>query len=176
MELDGITFVSGNKEILDNAIRTASHVVLEEQEHSTSDYIRELMESDLIEQQDVQIETMDLLKELIDKMQKLKITGNEFVIFFNDVFRRFGIMNENLERSFIGEVINGNDGKNYKRKIWLKEKQLDESGNHKMYLLDTESLDISTITELEMREKFENGEIVYESKEHQMKEFELEEK
>ena len=45
-----------------------------------------------------------------------------------------------------------------------------------MYLLDTESLDISNITELEMREKFENGEIVYESKEHQMKEFELEEK
>ena len=58
----------------------------------------------------------------------------------------------------------------------MKEKQLDESGNHKMYLLDTESLDISNITELEMREKLKNGQIVYESIEHQMKEFELEEK
>lgn len=176
MELDGIKLVSGNKEILDNAIRTSSHVALEEQEHSTSDYIKELMESDLMEQQEVQIEVMDLLKELIDKMQKLNIKGNEFVIFFNDVFRRFGIMNENLECSFIGEVINENDGKKYKRKIWLKEKQLDESGNHKMYLLDTESLNISNITELEMREKLKNGQIVYESIEHQMKEFELEEK
>ena len=45
-----------------------------------------------------------------------------------------------------------------------------------MYLLDTESLDISNITELEMREKLKNGQIVYESIEHQMKEFELEEK
>ena len=176
MELDGIRYVSGNKEILDNAIRAASHLVVEEQEYSTFDYIKELMQCELIEQPEVQIEPLELLKELIDKMKKLKITGNEFVIFFNDVFRRFGIINENLERSFIGEVSNGNDVKNYKRKIWLKEKQLDESENHKMYLIDTESLNISNITEFEIRKKFKNGEIVYENKKHQMNEFELEEK
>ena len=45
-----------------------------------------------------------------------------------------------------------------------------------MYLIDTESLEISDVTEFQMREKLKNGELVYESKEYQMNEFELEDK
>ena len=43
-----------------------------------------------------------------------------------------------------------------------------------MYLIDTETLEISDVTELQMIEKLKNGELVYENKEHQMNEFELE--
>ena len=45
-----------------------------------------------------------------------------------------------------------------------------------MYLIDTESLEISDVTESQIIEKFRNSELIYESKEHQMNEFELEEK
>lgn len=174
MKLDGIKFVSGKKDVLENAAKNGYSNALDIQKQSTGDYVKELMEADSIEESDeTQIDSMELLANLISKMQKLKISGNEFVILFNDTFRRFGILSENLQRSFVGEVINEEDSKTYKRKIWLREKQADETGKHPMYLIDTESLEISDVTESQMIEKLKNGELVYENKEYQMN-FELE--
>ncbi len=177
MKLDGIKFVSGKKEVLANAAREGYSSALSIQEQSTIDCVKELMKIDSVEERDeTQVESMELLQNLISKMQKLKICGNEFVMFFNDTFRRFGILNESLQRSFVGEVTNEENSKTYKRKIWLREKQADETGKYPMYLIDTESLEISDVTDSQMIEKFKNGEFVYESKEHQMNEFELEDK
>lgn len=174
MKLDGIKFVSWKKDVLENAAKNGYSNALDIQKQSTGDYVKELMEADSIEESDeTQIDSMELLANLISKMQKLKISGNEFVILFNDTFRRFGILSENLQRSFVGEVINEEDSKTYKRKIWLREKQADETGKHPMYLIDTESLEISDVTESQMIEKLKNGELVYENKEYQMN-FELE--
>ena len=177
VKLDGIKFISGKKEVLANAARNGYNSALHTQEQTTIDYVRELMQVDSAEERDeTQIESMELLQNLISKMQKLKISGNEFVMFFNDTFRRCGILSESLQRSFLGEVTSEENSKTYKRKIWLREKQADETGKHPMYLIDTESLEISDVTESQMMEKLKNGELVYESKEHQMNEFELEEK
>ena len=174
MELQGIGFVSGKKEVLDNAIKKGSAKVLQQQKRTTADYVKELMEVDSLETQDeVKIESIELLQNLTSKMKKLKISGNEFVMFFNNAVRRFGILNENLERSFVGEVINEGESKNYERKIWLKEKQTDETGKYLMYLIDTKTLDISDVTVMQMREKLKSGELVYEHEERQMTEFEL---
>lgn len=177
MKLDGIKFVSGKKDVLANSTKNGYSRALNIQEQSTVDYVKELMEADSVEERDdTQVESMELLQNLISKMQKLKISGNEYVMFFNDTFRRFGILNESLQRSFVGEVTNEENSKTYKRKIWLREKQADETGKHPMYLIDTETLEISDITDSQMIEKLKNGELVYESKEHQMNEFELEDK
>ncbi|MGN1311328.1 MAG: hypothetical protein ACI4VP_06615 [Clostridia bacterium] len=175
MKLDGIKFVSGKKDVLVNATRKGHASALNIQEQATVDYVKELIEVDSVEKEDkTEIESIELLQNLIAKMQKLKISGNEFVMFFNDAFRRFGILKDSLERSFVGEVTNEESSKTYKRKIWLREKQADETGKHPMYLIDTETLEISDVTELQMIEKLKNGELVYENKEHQMNEFELE--
>ena len=177
MELDGIRFISGKKEVLENATLKGCARALNNQEQTPIDCVKKLMEIDSVEEKnESQIESMELLQNLIAKMQKLGISGNEFVMFFNDVFRRFGILKETLQRSFVGEVTNEENSKTYKRKIWLREKQADETGKHPMYLIDTESLEISDVTDSQMIEKFKNGEFVYESKEHQMNEFELEDK
>lgn len=177
MKLDGIKFVSGKKEVLAKAARKGYARALNIQEQTTIDYVKELMEVDSVEERDeTQIESRELLQNLISKMQKLKISGNEFVMFFNNTFRRFGILNESLLRSFVGEVTKEENSKTYKRKIWLREKQADETGKQPMYLIDTETLEMSAVTESQMREKLKNGEFVYENTEHQMTEFELEEK
>lgn len=177
MKLDGIKFVSGKKEVLAKAARKGYASALNIQEQTTIDYVKELMEVDSVEERDeTQIESRELLQNLISKMQKLKISGNEFVMFFNDTFRRFGILNESLQRSFVGEVTKEENSKTYKRKVWLREKQADETGKQPMYLIDTETLEMSAVTESQIREKLKNGEFVYENTEHQMTEFELEEK
>ena len=177
MELHGIKFVSGEKDILENAIKKVYANTLDVQEQSTIKNVKELMKEDSVEERDeTQIESMELIQSLISNMQKLEISGNEFVIFFNDMYRRFGVLNESLHRSFVGEVINEEKSKTYKRKIWLREKQVDDTGKHPMYLIDTETLEISDVIETQMMDKLKNGELVYESKEHQMSEFELEDK
>lgn len=177
MELDGIKFIAGNREIFDNALKNGCGAAEIKRESSTIDYVKELVQNDSIDgQEEITVGGMEIISSLIKIMKKINITGNEFVMFFNDICKRFSSINENIERSFIGEVINGDGSKSYKRKIWLKEKQRDESGNYKMYIIDSESLEISEVTELQMREKIRNGEFVYEKKERQMKDFEMEEK
>lgn len=175
MKLNGIKFVSGEKDVLTSAVQNGYSCALDIPKKSTIDYVKELIEVDSVAERDeTQIEGMELLQNLISKMQKLKISGNEFVMFFNDIFRRFEGLNESLQRSFVGEVINEENSNTYKRKIWLREKKADNTGRHHMYLIDTESLEISGVSETQMMDKLKNGELVYESKEHQMNEFELE--
>ena len=177
MDLCGIKCIDGDEKFLDNAIRKVSTTSHKNIQYTTSHYINELMMNDSLEDYDEQkIVGINILTGLIKKMQRLNISGNEFVIFFNDIFRRFGVINENLDRAFVGEVIREDNERKYRRKIWLRERQKDEFGNSKMYLIDAESLAISSPSGLQMFEKLKNGELVYENAAHRMSGFELEEK
>lgn len=175
LSLEGIKFVSGEQEKLSNAVEKISSILLKDQQRSTMEYMEELMEMQVNEEfEESTINSMDLLRSLIKNMKKLQISGNEFTMFLNNAFNRFGILSENIERSFVGKVIKQDEStNNYERMIWFKEKKTGEKGSNAMYILETSSLELSGVSDLEMLYKFANGDIVYENEKRQMNGFEI---
>lgn len=176
MSLEGIKFITGNQDMLNEAVEKISEMLLKDKQRSTLEYMEELMEMpENNEQEESSVDSMELLRSLIKNMKKLRISGNEFSMFLNNAFSRFGLLNESIERSYVGKVIRQDENSNsYQRMIWFKEKRKTETGSNPMYILDTNSLEISDVSDLEMIYKFASGELVYENKKRQMEGYEME--
>ena len=76
-----------------------------------------------------------------------------------------------MERAYLGELQREDDGsEKYKRHILLRQpKQKETEGStREVYLIDTDTLDLTTCSEEDIIARLNSGELIYESEKHKL--------
>ena len=110
------------------------------------------------------------LKSLLEVMKDRKVLGNEFAqtLWGIGKTKYFGMAK--IEKAYLGEREKyvGKDGyetERYKRHIAIRE-QIEDKSSQQIYLIDTDSLDLSICSPQDIINKLTSGELVYESYKH----------
>lgn len=116
------------------------------------------------------------LQSFIEIMKANNISGNEAIQTL-PVFYQAGFFGTYLDRAYLGRKENQEGREVYRRMVLMRArgnlKDKDNAGT--MYLLDSDSLELSTCTAKEIIEKLNSGELIYESEKHKMRGIDKEE-
>ncbi len=111
------------------------------------------------------------LQSLLEIMKSNHIFGNEFSQTLWGIGKTGYFGNPKLERVYLGELQRSDDGsKKYKRHILLRKPKHEEAENssREVYLIDTDTLDLTICLEEDIIAKLNSRELIYENQEHKL--------
>lgn len=169
-KLSGIYPISDKFGLIDKAIDRTYPIVQEKAKRSINDILNDIK---AIPREDYEINEEIYLNNLIDNCKKLGLSNNEFTVIFNNIYK-MGFLGDKFNYSFLGEMCIEYRDIRYKRFIWLREKDFQDGQEPKAYLIDTDSLELSTCTDKDMKERLEQESLIYESNKRKMPGFDKE--
>lgn len=169
ISLKGIKTISDRSGIIEQAIDKVYLQILGKQPKSIKEYIQEL--KNIPQEQDVPNDVVLKLQSLLEVMKANNISGNEFAQTLWGVGKTKYFGDTKLERAYLGELQkdkNGSEG--YKRHILLRQPKQEKSQNfsREVYLIDTDTLDLTTCSEEDIIARLNSGELIYESEKHKL--------
>lgn len=192
MELEGIKIISDREGILKQSIKKVYPMVIGRQPSCGEEFKKSLAEAIYPQNQEITVTDIGILIEelrelpreeissdfqekletFIEIMRENKVSGNEFAQTLEEL-RRAKFFGVDLYCAYLGErVENEEKQKRYKRKILLRQKITDSKTEtqqeNSMWLIDTESLELSVCSVQDISKKLKSGEFIYEDDEHKM--------
>lgn len=169
IRLKGIKTISDRSGIIEQAIDKVYPQILGKQPKSIKEYIQEL--KNIPQEQDVPNDVVLKLQLLLKVMKANNISGNEFVQTLWGVGKTKYFGDTKLEQAYLGELqkdVNGSE--KYKRHILLRQPKQEKSQNfsREVYLIDTDTLDLTTCSEEDIITRLNSGELIYESEKHKL--------
>lgn len=162
LKFEGFEIISDREGIIENALDTVYPRIFGKTQVRIDEYLNNLRQS--------QTPSENLEENIESFTQFLKaegLSGNEAMQMLN-VCTKLGFLGDNIQKVFIGKKVE-ND---YKRFVAITTK--DESKNKPVYIMDTESLDISKQSIKDVKSKLDSGEIVYENEKYKLPDFDEE--
>lgn len=169
IKLKGVKIISDREGIIEQAIDKVYPQILGKQPQSIKEYIQELKQ--LPQEQDVPNDVVLKLQSLLEVMKANNIFGNEFTQTLWGIGKTNYFGNTKLELAYLGELRKEDNGnERYKRHILLREPRQEESENSskKVYMIDTDALDLITCSEEDIIARLNSGELIYESERHKL--------
>ena len=162
IELEGIDIVSDRGGVIKQAIEKVYPMVFGRNQSSIENYLQELRN---VGKEEIPNNLKSKLESFIEIMKQKNIFGNEAIQTFLG-YHHFGFFGEELDKSFLGKEEYQDGKKGYRRIVLLRTKT--DNVDRVLYMIDSNSLELSTCTEKEMVDKLKSGEYIYESKNHKM--------
>ena len=175
IEFEGVEIVSDRQGIIKRAIEKVYPQVFEKNQISIKEYLQHL--ELLSREKDIPDNLEIKLQSFIEIMKENNITGNEAIQTLS-AFYKSGFFGGEFERAYLGREEDV-DGRRYYRRLVLiraTRENEDKVNESELYLIDSDSLELSTCMEQEIIEKLNSGEYVYESEKHKMPGIDKEEK
>ena len=175
IEFEGVEIVSDRKGIIKRAIEKVYPQIFEKKQISIKEYLKYL--ELLSREKDIPDNLEIKLQSFIEIMKENNITGNEAIQTLS-AFYKSGFFGREFERAYLGREEDV-DGRRYYRRLVLiraTRENEDKVNESELYLIDSDSLELSTCMEQEIIEKLNSGEYVYESEKHKMPGIDKEEK
>lgn len=175
IEFEGVEIVSDRKGIIKRAIEKVYPQIFEKKQISIKEYLKYL--ELLSREKDIPDNLEIKLQSFIEIMKENNITGNEAIQTLS-AFYKSGFFGREFERAYLGRKVDV-DGRRYYRRLVLirsSRENEDKFSKRELYLIDSDSLELSTCMEQEIIEKLNSGEYVYESEKHKMPGIDKEEK
>ena len=169
ISLKGIKTISDRSGIIEQAIDKVYPQILGKQPKSIKEYIQEL--KSITQEQDVPNDVVLKLQSLLEVMKTNSISGNEFAQTLWGVGKTKYFGDTKLEQAYLGELQKDENGsERYKRHILLRQPKQEKSQNfsREVYLIDTDTLDLTTCSEEDIIAKLNSGELIYESEKHKL--------
>ncbi len=169
IKLKGIKTISDRAGIIEQSIDKVYPQVLGKQPKSIKEYIQEL--KSIPQEQDVPDDVVLKLQSLLEVMKANNISGNEFVQTLWGVSKTKYFGDTKLEQAFLGELQKDKDGnERYKRHILLRQPKQEKGQNfsREVYLIDTDTLDLTTCFDQDIIARLNSGELIYESEKHKL--------
>lgn len=169
ISLKGIKTISDRSGIIEQAIDKVYPQILGKQPKSIKEYIQEL--KNIPQEQDVPNDVVLKLQSLLEVMKANNISGNEFAQTLWGVGKTKYFGDTKLERAYLGELQKDENGsERYKRHILLRQPKQEKSQNfsREVYLIDTDTLDLTTCSEEDIIARLNSGELIYESEKHKL--------
>ena len=169
IELEGIDVLEDKNNLMKKAIENVYPQVFGKKQMSMKDYIQKLQE---LPREEVPNNLEKRLQSFTETMKENKISGNEAIQTFA-AFCHTGFFKEDLDRAYVGkeEFVNGK--KNYRRLALIKSKNVEDES---LYLMDSDTLELTKHTSKEVIEKFNSGEYIYENENHKISGIDMEER
>lgn len=168
INLRGIRTISDKEGLLEKALSKVYPQILGKEPLTIKDFLNELKQ---IPREEIPNDIETKLQSFLETMKKNNISGNEFVQTFEGV-RRSSFFGTQLECAYLGEYENENSKARYKRNLLVREKtteiQDEEIDTKVLYLIDSDSLELSKCTKEEIITQLNSGKFIYESKNHKM--------
>ena len=164
LNLRGIRPISDKEKILEEAIKKVYPQVLGKEPSTIQGFLCELKQT---QQEEVPNDVKTKLESFIEVMKAKEIYGNEFVQTLEGV-RRSSFFGTQLDCAYLGRLEEKNNEKRYSRKLLLRQKLDKENAETLLYLVDSDTLDLSMYTNEEIINKLNSGELIYESENHKM--------
>lgn len=169
IKLKGVKPISDRKGIIEQSIDKVYPQILGKQPQSIKEYVQEL--KSLPQEQDVPNDIVLKLQSLLAIMRSNHILGNEFAQTLWGIGKTNYFGDTKLERAYLGELQReDDDNEKYKRHILLRQpKQKETEGStREVYLIDTDTLDLTTCSEENIIARLNSGELIYESEKHKL--------
>lgn len=161
IDFAGIHAISDRNGVLEMALNKVYPLVLSKDPVSLGIYLELLNQ---MPREKIPDDIEGKLKVFLKYLKDRQVFGSEAIQTFN-IFRDTRFFGENLEVAFAGEKENlSNEDTGFKR-ITLIRSRKDES---KIYLVDTQQLDLSIHSDQEIIDKLNTGELVYERRERRL--------
>ena len=166
IKLKGIKTISDRAGIIEQAIDKVYPQILGKQPKSIREYIQEL--KSLPQEQNVPNNIILKIQSLLEAMKANNISGNEFAQTLWGISKTKYFGDSKLERAYLGELQKDKNGnERYRRHILLR--QLIQEGTEKeVYIIDTDTLELTTCSEEEIIARLNSGELIYESEKHKL--------
>ena len=171
IEFEGVEIISDRDGVIKQAIEKIYPQIFGKKQKSIKNYIQDLKSTASKENP---INLKYKIQSFTDEMKKCQIFGNEAVQTLS-AFNKAGFFGQDLTRAYLGKKEISQDGKKFYRRLVLIKAQ-NESSNSKeeLYLLDSESLELSQCTSQEIIRKLNSGEFVYENEKHKIQGIDME--
>ena len=168
IKLKGIKTISDKNGIIEQAIDKVYPQILGKQPKTIEEYVQELNN---INQEDVPSDLTIKMQSLLENMKLNHIYGNEFVqtLLLIGKTKYFG--DKKLEQSYLGKLQNEkNERKRYKRYIILRQQKNEKDNNNfrKIYMIDTDTLDLKIYSQEDIIKMLNSGELIYECEKHKI--------
>lgn len=174
IKFEGIEIVSDRDGIIEKTIKKVYPQIFKEPQTSIEDYLQELKE---LPKEEIPNNFELKLQSFIEIMKQNNIYGNEAVQTFL-MYEHSGFFGEALDKSYLGKEEYKGEDKTYRRMVLIRTKNeyKEKLENCCLYLIDSDSLELSTCTAQEIINKLKTGEFIYESEKHKMAGIDMEEK
>lgn len=158
---EGFKVISDRYGILNSTVQKIYSEVVKKELISINQYMREIRKMVGINSNS-KTSLKGRLNSFINTMKEDNINGNEAVQIFNTYYF-CGFFGSNLERIFLGEKYKIGNKESFKRLVALRNRD-NEKGL--MYLIDTEKMELNSCETLELLNKLNSHEYVYEDQMH----------
>lgn len=161
--LKGIKIISDREGIIPRGLERVHNVLYKEDSKTIEDFFSEyIAELNELPQMDIPNNLELKIEAFTESMKEKGVKGNEFTQILNGMFDK-GFFGENAKKVFIGRREIYKDETHRQRMILFTEerkKLKGETGPY--YLIDTNSLEVTTPNKEELREKFYYEDYIYE--------------
>ena len=174
IEFEGIDIISDKDGIINKAIKKIYPQIYGKEQISIQEYMKELK---ILPREESSYDFATKLQSFVEIMRENNISGNEAIQTLT-AFYHSGFFGEQVDRAYMGKKEMKNGEENYKRLVLMRPNKqfLENSKEEVLYVMDTDSLDLSMCTPQEILEKIKIGEYVYENEKHKMPGIDMEEK
>ncbi len=165
IKLRGIQTISDREGVINNALNKVYQCIYGKEPLSIKEFVLKLKG---LPQPEIPDDVEMKLQSFIEAMKQRGIVGNEFTQTLAGMHKAkfFG---KNLEKAYVGKREERDGKKHIQRMILLRDKaDKKEEENHKLYLIDTSSLNIEKPTAQMLIDKLNSGEFIYENDEHKL--------
>ena len=170
INLKGIKIISDREGILKQATDKVYKQILGKNPKSIKEYIQEL--KGVEKEQDIPNDVALKLQCLLEVMRANNISGNEFTQTLWGVSKSKYFGDSKLEKAYLGELQKDEKGsQRYKRHILLRniiQEKGEDSQRKEVYMIDTDTLELTTCTEEQIIAKLNSGELIYENEKHKL--------
>ncbi len=169
IKLKGVKTISDREGLIEQALDKVYPQVLGKKPQSIKEYVQEL--KSIPQEQDIPNDITLKLQSLLEIMKSNHIFGNEFAQTLWGIGKTNYFGDTKLERAYLGELQKENDcSKKYKRHILLRQPKQEKSEifSKGVYLIDTDTLNLTTCSEEDIIVRLNSGELIYESEKHKL--------
>lgn len=167
----GIKIISDRENIIPNAIHKSYSLIFNRAPKTINEYIQDLKK--VRDEQNIPNDITLKIESLLETMKEKNIYGNEFTQTLWGILKTSYFGDVKFQKTYLGELVENEKGENsFKRHILLTPDETEKESTklQNSYLVDTESLDFSTYTMQEIREKIDSNMLVYEDEKHKLPE------
>ena len=162
IEFEGLEIISDRKGLIKKALEKVYPMIFGKKQLSLQDYIQELSRIEIEERPN---DFKGKLQSALEIIKQKNISGNEATQTLA-MFSKSGFFGVPFERAYVGKKIIQNGKETYKRFVLLRCKDGKEEND--IYIIDTDSLELSKENKPEIIKKIKNGEFVYEDNKHKI--------
>lgn len=169
IKLRGVKIISDREGMIEQAIDKVYPQILGKQPQTIREFVRHL--NGIPKEKDVPNDIVLKLQAFLEIMKSNHILGNEFTQTLWGIGKTNYFGDTKLEHAYLGELQRKDDGsEKYKRNILLRQprQKEKEDSSREVYLIDTDTLDLTTCSEEDIITRLNSGELIYESEKHKL--------